>query len=58
LYCQRQDCTIIVVTKCAFLLLIEYIYIVGRSAANVYNQNTVGNNGYFQPLHAIKSRER
>ena len=41
-----------------YMYSIESIDTAGRFSAMVYNQNTVCENGDFQPLYAIISRKR
>jgi len=54
LYCQRQNCSPLnVLFSDASITLI----FLGVPPLGVYNQNTVGKNGDFQPLHTKISRK-
>ena len=48
---QMLPATELYPTKCTFQRYIQYIDIGGRYFARVYDRNTVGKNGNFQPLY-------
>jgi len=52
-YCQQRNCSPLNVLFSG----VNYIDIVGRSSARVYNQNTVDENDDIQPLYAISRKQ-